>query len=379
MRSLALILLCAMVVQAGCTGSRTRIGTPDSDTSTTPDVPGDTVAPDVLVDPEPPPVRYVLHEWGVFVIDGSGASVHGPTPEVEEISVDKPVIYLYSEEAFTLDLAVGFESGGTSETWPVRPNGPYVQWSGLGVRPGPCEPTPFPTLYENPWMETFCEACTLGSCVVPAAACLTHGDTVATLLFYAGNMPGLRAPLQGAVWTEGIEGMVGFEVSNESSRSVRGVWFLYRSTTSTCTFPEEYCPVATADLALAYFDEIEPGSGIGSSLPLVHLEAELDEYGNPVPGTLGSWEEWEALAGELGASLVERGLYGEEADAFLAAWDTALFGILGADSSTIEPMYRNGAQLLYFLSPEQYDEQLPLEVSPAPAESVRLGMVYQHL
>ena len=371
---LVALIACAPLL-CGCPGSTTRIGTPDADAVSTPDAD----PPDVAVDPDPPPVRYVLHEWGVFVFDG-GWTVHGPTPEVEEISFDKPVIYLYSDESFTLDVTVGFASGTSTETWPLRPDGAYVGWEGIQVRPGPCETTPFPTVWEEPWFEEPCEACTLGSCVVPDASCLTHGDTVATLLFYAGTMPGYSAPLQGSVWTEGIEGTIGFELSNVSGRRVDDVWFLYRTTTSECTYMPDECPVATADLAFAYFDEISPGSGFGTSTELVRLEAEIDPAtGLPVPGTLGAWDEWDQLPGELRDKLVEHGLYGDEADAFMAAWDTALFGLLGRDSSYIEPMYRNGGALLYFMSEDDYEAQLPIETSIEPAESVRLGLVYQHL
>jgi hypothetical protein len=42
-------------------------------------------------------------------------------------------------------------------------------------------------------------------------------------------------------------------------------------------------------------------------------------------------------------------------------------------------MYRNGGALLYFMSEDEYEEQLPIETSVEPAESVRLGMIYQHL
>ena len=169
-------------------------------------------------------------------------------------------------------------------------------------------------------------------------------------------------------------------ISNDSGSRVDDVWFLYRTTTSVCEYmPDEYCPVATADLAFAYFDEVSAGSGFATSLELVHLEAELDPAGMPIPGTLGSWDEWDSLPGELRDKLVEHGLYDGEADAFMAAWDTALFGLLGRDSYSIEPMYRNGGALLYFMDGDDYEAQLPLETSPEPVESVRLGMIYQHL
>lgn len=374
-------LFATCLALGGCYGSSTTIG---SDTHTTSDAADttttDTWATDTHTDPVPPPLAYTLHEWGVFVWEDGRTTLHGPTPESTESSVDKPVVYLYTEEPFTLDLTVGFASGASRETWPMVPLGPSVQWAGLQVRPGPCETTPFPSVYESPWVEEMCESCTLHTCVAPGAACLTHGDTVSTLLFYNGDMPSYSPPLDGEVWHDGIDGTISVSLSNISSKVVEGVWFLYRDATSAggC-FPGESCPVVAADLALMYFDTFDPGSGMGSSVELIHLEAELDPEGWPIPGTLGSWDEWDALAHELREALIDRGLTSGEADAFLSAWDTTLFGLLGSGSFYVEPMYRNGGALLYFMGPEEYDALLPLEASPEPVEMVRLGMVYQHL
>jgi hypothetical protein len=370
--------MAACLVLGGCYGSSSTIGG-DADTHTTPDA-ADSIPSDTHTDPVPPPADYALHEWGVFVWEDGVTTLHGPTPEVGEVSIDKPVIYVHSGESFTLDLTVGFDGGAARETWPLVPLGPAVEWTGVQVRPGPCDATPFPSVYDEPWFEEPCETCTLHTCVVDGASCLTHSDTVSTLLFYNGSMPSYEPPLEGQVWREGTAGSLDFSLSNDSGRTVESVWFLYRQTTSVegC-FPGEFCPVIAADLALMYFDRLDPHSGMGGSVEIVRLEAELDESGWPVPGTLGSWDEWEALAGELHAALEERGLFTVEADAFLAAWDTTLFGLLGYDSYYVEPMYRDGGALLYFMGRAEYDERLPLEASPAPRETVRVGMVYQHL
>jgi hypothetical protein len=368
-------VLAAALLAAGCYGSSTSLS--GTDTGTAPDAP-DAVT-DTVIDPGPPPVAYTLHEWGVLVLDHGSAVMHGPSPEASEIMADKPVIYLYADEPFELDLTVGFGSGGTQETWPIRPAGPYVEWAGLRVAPGPCEATPFPTIYENPWLEEYCEACTLGTCVVEDAACVTFEDVVSKILFYNGTLPGFSPALEASYAPDPAVGSVALEVANVSGRAVRDVWFLYRQTGSTCGEPWEYCDVTRAELALAYLGTLEPGSGMGTSLPVTVLEAELDPEGRPVPGTLGSWDEWDALPSELLAALVEHGLTPGEAEAFMSAWHVAMFGILATDSWYVEPMYQNGGALLYFMDRGQYDELLPIETSIPPASMERVGLVYHHL
>jgi len=56
---------------------------------------------------------------------------------------------------------------------------------------------------------------------------------------------------------------------------------------------------------------------------------------------------------------------------------TTFFGLMGSSARYIYPFYSNGAFLVYFMSREEYDAQLPLAASPPPAETVRVGMVYQ--
>ncbi len=373
-------------LMAACWGSETGIeGGQDSATDGSfTDTPGDPVLVDTLDDTAPPLARYALHEWGVFVyeVGGTGASVHGPSPDVMDPMVDKPVIYLYPETDLTLDVSVGFASGGATETWPETDLGPHVSWNDVHVSPGACDPTPFPNIYDEPWVYDLCEACTLGTCVVEEAACLTVGDQVSRLLFYAGDMPGMAAPLSGLFTLipgdPGTWPVARYDVLNTSGRSVKDVWLMYRQTTSNCMY-YEYCPVTTADLAVGYIGTLAPGAGVTVDLPVVHLEAELDSEGMPIPGTLGSSEEWDETSGEIRAALVEQGLFLAEADAFMAAWHVAMFGLLGSDSYMLEPLYRNGASMLYFLDRETYDAQLPISVSPPPEESVRVGMIYQHI
>jgi hypothetical protein len=52
---------------------------------------------------------------------------------------------------------------------------------------------------------------------------------------------------------------------------------------------------------------------------------------------------------------------------------------MGSDSYYIEPLYTNGAAIMYFMDRADYDAQLQLQASPPPSEIVRVGMVYQQV
>jgi len=341
----------------------------------------------VDVDPDVPPAQYRLHEWGVMVMDGDGASMHGPSPEFSGPIPAKPVLYLYADEVIgPLSIGVNFASGASTEVWPEIPLGPQVLWNNLTLRPGPCTTTPFPyPYYDDPYTEGMCEVCNLASCVVPDADCLDFTDaagvtTVADLLFYTGRLPDYRAPLGASVtvindptYSDRLELMI----SNDTSRTVEDVWFIYRRTVDSCIDPSA-CPVIAADIAWAYFDEVAGNSGFGTQLDVLHFETEVDEYGFPI-GELELPQEWLDLGKDLTARLVERGLTSEEAGAFMRNWNTIFFGLMGTDAYYIEPFYRNGGALVYFMSDEDYNAQLPLTASPPPIETVRVGMIYENV
>jgi hypothetical protein len=379
------LTIAALVALAGCQTSFSELdGSVDAAGDTALDSAGDTtgdVVEDTAVDTAPPPEPYVLHEWGVMVMGDEGASMHGPAPAFAGPVPAKPVIYLYAEEDVELDVAVTFTSGGPTETWPETALSPTVRWDGLHVSPGACDTTPFPTGWDDPGVEDMCEACSLGQVVVEEGSCIEHGDQTARLLFYTGALPDYRPPLEVSyeLHTDpGVEPWVTFIVENGSDRVVEDLWLIYRDTTDWCIDPSA-CPVATADIAWAYLDSVEPLSGESLSQPIQHFEAELDEHGYPIPGTLGLPEQWLALGGALEGDLTERGLSAAEAGAFMNAWETIFFGLMGSDAGYIEPFYRNGASAIYFMDRESYDAHLPLSAVPAPTDTVRVGMVYEPL
>jgi hypothetical protein len=171
---------------------------------------------------------------------------------------------------------------------------------------------------------------------------------------------------------------VAFEVDNNSFDTIEGVWLVYRQTESTCMDPS-LCPVTQADIAWQYLASVDPDEALSMSVPVQHFEAELDESGWPVPGTLVLPPEWEDLGEDLETALMARGLTASEAAGFINAWDTVYFGLMGDDSVFIEPFYAEGSSAIYFMSRADYDAHLPLATSAPPDEIVRVGMVYEQL
>ena len=353
---------------------------PDIVPDTTPDHGPDT-APDIVPD-GPPPGPYVLHEWGVISRGDWGTGAHGPSPEGIGDSVDKPVIYLYTDDGMdSLDIKVSFATGLADETWPMLPAGPVLDWSGLRVSRGSCETTPFP----YPWEDPMCEICNLSICVVEDADCITFSsdegvETTSKLLFYAGPVEDYQPPLKGeAIFplTDG-DAVVEMVLSNESDWEIEDIWLVYREAHGNCPEPFFECPVTSALLAYTFIDSIPPGGGFATELTVGYYEAPLDPEGNPT-GELFLPEDWLEMDKKLHEKLVERGLTEAEAAVFVGNWVQAYFGLLGGNSYYVEPLYANGAFAIYFMDREDYDLQFRLEADPAPRQAVRVGMIYDKL
>lgn len=332
-----------------------------------------------------PPAQYTLHEWGVVVMGDEGAATFGPSPEFSGPIPAKPVIYLYSDGVIgPVDISIDFASGGATEVWPETTLSGRVSWYGLTLTPGACAaPTPFPVPWDPyPTGDTYCEACALGTCVVSGTSCLRYttsgGTSVSSnLLFYTGRLPLYTPPLSAyydvPLCSDGD--CLAFNVSNSSTRFVEDVWIVYRQTESACVDPS-LCPLKSADIAWTHVDAIPAGTVFTRTLPVTHLEVPVDEYGHPT-GDLELPEGWKGLGADLAAELVARGLTAQETEAFMTNWNTLFFGLLGSDSMYVDPLYENGAFVISFMPPEDYNSQLALRANPSPKQSTRVGMIYQ--
>ena len=401
-----IVLLASLAIMTACYASRPHNGSdagpdapdasPDAAPDIMPDSPPDAVpdpfpdtAPDVIppdgVDaPDlPPPAPYALHEWGVISTGMGNSAVHGPSPVTTMDIADKPVIYLYSEgDVGPVSIGVNFVPRLSSEVWPSLPASAPVAWNNLRLgRGGDCLTTPFP----YPWDTEPCEVCNLATCVVEEADCLTFtgvdgSTTTSKLLFYSGPMGSFSPQLQGdAAFVLSSDGTyINFTVRSASPRAVRDIWLIYRDAQGPCIDPWWSCPISSASLAFRHLDAIEAGQAFSEMMEVGYYEAPLDPSGYPI-GDLPLPEAWLDLGKDLTVKLVERGLKEAEAGAFMANWDQVFFGLLASDSYYVEPLYANGALLIYFMDREAYDAQFPLTATPAPSESVRVGMVYQVL
>jgi hypothetical protein len=387
-------LLAALVFISGCYASSTR-GERDSGSDAPDGIPGDGHEQDVPADPVPdspppdlipdaPPAPYAFHEWGVISITENGRLAHGPAPISPEIYADKPVIYLYpDEEIYPLDIRVNFASGAASEVWPTIPLGPQIEWSNLSLRPGPCEATPFPF----PDFENLCEVCNLWGCLVDEAGCIGQAApdgtvTISKLLFYAGGVGGYTPPLETNAYpldcAIDAEGCMNFHMKNGTSHDIEDIWLVYRQAYGDCIEPFMGCPLVSADLGFRFIERVPAGQETNEVVVYNRYDAPLDPDGWPT-GDLPLPPEWLDLDKDLLSKLVERGLTESEAGAFVRNWDTVFFGIIASDSWYVDPLYSDGAIVIYFMSPEDYGAQFPLAASPPPRELVRVGMIYQKL
>jgi hypothetical protein len=390
-------ILSMLLISAGCYSSRPNPGNdagPDAvdtvgDDATVPDALPD-AAPDAVPEtvdvlPDtPPPAAYSLHEWGVISVGDFGSMVHGPSPTSSDMIAEKPVIYLYSDEEISpLDIGVRFATGAAEDVWPPILTGPSIAWNNMAIRPGACEVTAFP----YPWDDPLCEVCNLASCVVEEADCIQfpalEGEPyMSRLLFYAGGVGDYRPPIAASAGFDCDADIphpcMSFSITNDSDFTIDGAWVIYRQVASACYEPYMACPPGAADLAFDFIDTLAPRQDALRQLTIGHYEAELDDTGWPLTDVRVP-AAWQDLGKDLVVALLEKGLTEAEAAAFINNWEDIFFGVMGDDSWYIEPLYTNGAFVIYFMDRAEYDLQFQLSASPPPRETVRVGMIYQQI
>ena len=332
---------------------------------------------------------YDIHEWGVNLIPSGGGSEVRTTPYNIYYSMPmplKPVIYIYGDSSFQLDVKVLFPDGGTSrEEWPDIPLGAKVEWNGVQVTQGECDLTPTP---QPEWSDEILpedvppEIYQLPDWIVGDADCLAYQDTKSRLLFYNGEMPNYSAPIEAEVHfvneSDGEEKSLSFTMTNKGSRPVYDVFYLYRDTVSPCSggsLPLEppYCPVVFAELAWGYLPVLQPNDDVTVEAEVVRLESGDEWTSVTIP------EGWSAQADTLREGLIKAGLSEAEAARFMQSWNEIFFGVRGLDAQDYMPEYKNGAFVIYRLAPEDYEAALPLLLDPPPRERVRVMVEYRQL
>jgi hypothetical protein len=343
------------------------------------DVPPPVDASDTGVDDVATTTAYTLHEWGVNTVKPGGSSTIGGGPEKLWESIDrKPVIYIYSDDQFVLDVAVEFNSGISTETWPIVPNAANVAWNNIQVGSTTCTTTATPQPdYTGGDIESL-EIYDLPTWVVEDANCLTCGDTVSKLLFYTGTFQNYVPIMESSASVDTTTNKVSFSLTNTFSQPIGKVIALYRYAESTCYDPG-YCPVHTADIAVTTVDSIAPGETKVVEAELFRLHKDVTDE-DPYPSVVLPTESgWEDLPAELSQMLSDAGLTDDEIYVFREAWATVFFGLVGEDRKPEFPFYDSGAFLIYLWPDARTEQKVPMTLVPAPSEKIRAIVEYQQI
>lgn len=300
---------------------------------------------------------YVLHEWGVLLKD----SIRTTTLKSAIARAAKPIIYLYSDNDFDLSLSVDFENGEAMEVWPEIPTGKNISWESLKIS-SDCETTPFPE--QRGGMKEIYE---LGNYVVDDANCITYENVTSKILFYNGKMD-FGDIITG--YYEDLEDEKQITLRNNLEQDIYDIYVNYRepSIEHYSIIPEDD-GIAIARLGVLKIDKLEAGETKTFS-----MNTDVHNFSNlPV-----SWINQEK---EFKQELIDNGLYIEEANKFMVAWEDTFFGIqygyLFRNSFNMD--YVDGMNIIFILPEEKYDSLFELETSVEPREIERVGVVYSSI
>ncbi|MCB9603667.1 MAG: hypothetical protein H6720_25390 [Sandaracinus sp.] len=319
---------------------------------------------------------FSVHEWGLLRGGAGDVLEVGAVPPatlVEPIAVDKPLLYFHATggPVRLREATVDALDGSIREHWPVVADATptRVTWRDLAldpsrvVVPGRCEPV-FPTRTQPPCDRLApgeaCETAELAPLRAEGSTCLDE----APFLFYRSRTrsftPPLRATREGdamRVTNAGREPIPG--------RLIRIERFGGRVRTRAVEPP---APGGTIVID-ATFPEDGDSEPMDDVLPADRRGA-VDELSadGPVlgPSTL------EAGRRALRDTLEGLGLTDSESDAFVRAWDHALFGEFDSVDGLPAPVH----SILYFLPPGACDQVATLHFDPAPTEVHRALAVW---
>lgn len=324
-----------------------------------------------------PSADYEVHEWGLVRGDVGDTQRFGaiaPPVDLGMLSVDKPVLYFHAPTALTLaSVDVEARSGGTLiETWPLTPLGASARWSNVTIDPtGECAPSQLAAANEPPCVGLpagdTCETPSLALVRTSDAACVRVGSSTERFLFYRGRATTFTPPLR-------FERTGAYEVvrvTNEGDAVIPGMivrlWsdgFRVRTLVVAPPPPHQSVDVH-ADFDAAA-DDLSPASD--HTTPRADDEAVDRRGGADMPVGPATGPGRQALVDAmLGLGLTE-----SEADAFLRAWEPALFGpgrvaldVLSADG---DPAPRES--FVYFLPAASLEDLAHLSFDPAPRGGV---------
>jgi len=292
---------------------------------------------------------YVLHEWGVLIRDSVRTS-----PLRSYVAVLKPIIYLYSDDDFNLSLSVDFENGEAMEVWPDIPTSKKISWNNFEISSN-CSITPFP---EQQWdMKEIYE---LGNYVVESANCITYKNTTSKILFYNGKID-YGDPITGYYVDLGNKKQV--TLTNNLEQDISDIYLNYK----LFILSEGHFFLEPVNLTLGMFklDKLNAGETKTFFLNVSTYNFSEDLI-----------IAWENQAKEFKQKLINEGLYTDEANKFMTAWEETFFGLAYGAEYTSNLEYRDGMNMVYVLPEDRYNKLFELETSIEPEDIVRIGVVY---
>ena len=301
------------------------------------------------------PRGLVVHEWGTFLamngsdgvtLDGMYHEEHALPGFVHARSRDElrlpasnlkgetPVVYFYSDTPTTVRLEVGF------------PGGLWTQWYPQADYVGP----------------TFVQT---GSLLHPRNGRIAWTVNVVPPTASHAELPGTTAD---ALWnyTRDVDASfvnVGPGAAGEWER------FIFYRGLGEASLPLQVSATGGSRLTCGtglseplrhvYVIRVEGGKGVYSYVPSLGCNETLGHIVPSLDGAKPIERFASALGDDLAARLVESGLYAKEARAMVNTWRTSYFET-------------DGIRVLFVLPQSWTDRFIPMKISPAPAELVRV-------
>lgn len=344
---------------------------------------------------------YEVHEWGLLragardVLEIGAISPQGFT---EPLAVDKPVLYFHATASVRLERVRVDAVGGTvREHWPLTTSTAFpasIEWSDLALDAANAAGSDrctgaFPSASERPCSELpggeQCESLELGTVISRSATCLQSGAKRLPFLFYRSRTSTFTPPLSVSALPSGE-----LQLTNNGDAPIPGWIVRMRRNGGQVRTIAVPAPGARATITISsdFANAVVPTS----SAP---MDDEVTDRVSDSPALPGSQEPGRRA---LRLTLSDIGLDTGEIEAFLRAWDGALFGdrmvplvdlprrnasdrrgsldgvpvdVLTDDQTTLAD------SILYFLPATACDNVSRLSFTPAPTRVVRALAIWQ--
>lgn len=345
---------------------------------------------------------YEVHEWGLLragVGDVLEVGAISPPGTTELLVVDKPVLYFHATAPVHLErVRVEAVGGSVREHWPLTTSEAFpssIEWSDFTLDAteaagGDRCAGAFPSASEPPCSDLpggeLCESLELGTVISPSATCLQSGATRLPFLFYRSRTATFAPPLRVRALSSGE-----LQLTNNGDAPIPGWIVRIRRNGGQVRTIAVSAPGAHATITIG--SDFENAVTPTSAVPMVN-----DEDIEPVSDSLALPGNQEPGRRAVRMTLSEIGLDAGEIDAFLRAWDGALFGarmvplvdlprrnasdrrgtldgipidVLTDDQTTMTD------SILYFLPETACDGVSRLTFTPAPTRVVRALALWQ--